>query len=100
MRDTDLPHPPDEGADTGEYGEGFVREYVDWDAETSFVISGPLPRGTGAGRRFTHAEADRWVRATYRVLFKIPAAKTPGRWAYRVLRPNAPGGRYTPPQES
>lgn len=76
-------------------------DYRDWDPATSFVISGPLgPRGVGAGRRFTSPEADRWVRATYVVIRKINGHLTPGRWAYRVLRPSAPGGRYTPPKES
>lgn len=73
--------------------------YPDWNAETSFIISGPLPGWKGRGRVFTREEARRWVNRTYRVVFPIPPKLTPGRWAYRVLRPTAPGGRYTPPGE-
>lgn len=74
-------------------------DYQDWSPETSFVISGPLPGWPGRGREFTREQATRWVHRTYRVVFPIPAKLTPGRWAFRVLRPTAPGGRYTPPGE-
>lgn len=75
----------------------WAPEYRDWSPATSFVISGPTPGWPGRGRVFTREQAHKWVHRTYRVLFPIPAKFTPGRWAFRVLRPTAPGGRYTPP---
>lgn len=76
-------------------------DYCAWDLEDTFVISGPRngnPKLAHPGRRFrTDRHARKWVEATYGRAERI---WHPWRWAFRVLRPTAPGGRYTPPEET
>jgi len=72
--------------------------YASWGLDDTFVISGPTnPRG-GMGRLFPDAEtAERWCKLTYGRVVENLSNKTPNRWCCRVLKPTAPGGRYTPP---
>ena len=81
-------------------------EYSDWNRADTFVISGPLlhtTRGARAvgrvfhGRIMTRTAARRWVALTYGRFEEI---RHPRRWCFRCLKPDAPGGRYTPPGES
>lgn len=80
-------------------------EYSIRDPLTTFVISGPVhiphtPPPPGArGRLFTRAEARAWVRQTYNVVEEIQLPAKAGRWAFLVVKPGAPHGRYTPPPE-
>lgn len=80
-------------------------EYSHWDMDKTFVVSGPLLHTTkGAravgrtfrGRVFTRNRARWWVAQTYGRYEEI---QHPRRWCFRVLKPDAPGGRYTPPGE-
>lgn len=70
--------------------------------EDTFVISGPktgfaIDKGI-RGRYFEeHAEAKRWVLETYGAI--LETVVIPHKWAFRVIKPSAPGGRYTPPQD-
>lgn len=80
---------------------GPVDSALTWDPETTFVVSGPLLHRTKGrdvsklrGRVFTRAAARRWVEATYGRWEEIRHQQ---RWCFRVTKPTAPGGRYTPP---
>lgn len=73
----------------------------DWNEADTFIISGPLG-GNEIKRpweRFFKGREDAydWTTATYG---RAVPVYHPRRWAFRVLRPTAPGGRYTPPNES
>jgi hypothetical protein len=81
--------------------EPFDGEIPDWDPLTTFVVSGPLLHctrdkdpSTFRGRVMTKPAARRWVEVTYGRWEEI---RHPRRWCFRVRRPDAPGGRYTPP---
>lgn len=66
----------------------------------TFVISGPrtgfaVDKGV-RGRYFEdHADAKAWVLETYGAI--LETITIPHKWAFRVLKPTAKGGRYTPP---
>lgn len=75
------------------------QQYDDWDPEHTFVVSGPLPwakRRTPSmrGRVMQRRQARCWVAETYGRFEEIWHAR---RWAFRVIKPTSPGGRYTPP---
>lgn len=75
-----------------------MRYDVDVLEGNSFVISGPLSDGSHVtGRLMTREQARLWARTTYGD--PVREIQTPHRWALRVRKPTAPGGRYTPPAE-
>jgi hypothetical protein len=68
--------------------------------EDTFVISGPTnPRG-GVGRMMGVPMAAEWCEITYGKPIENLSDRTPNRWAFRVVKPGSPGGRYTPPPPS
>jgi hypothetical protein len=75
------------------------QEYSHWHPDHTFVVSGPLPWvkrrwPSTPGRAMGRRQARCWVAATYGRFEELRHAR---RWAFRVIKPTAPGGRYTPP---
>lgn len=74
-----------------------------YEKEDTFVISGPCTdegvfRGI-KGRFFKWEAARKWAEATYGKHNVYERVTVPQRWAFRVRKPTAPGGQYTPPKE-
>lgn len=88
---------------TGERRAKRTTSIADYDITDTFVVSGPttdhaVDHGVRGRLFYERSDAKAWVMRTYGPVFETFVY--PHRWGFRVYKPTAKKGRYTPPERA